>query len=170
MILATIVLILFGVALAVLLALTARKHRADITQYRETLETLEPIHIPALLNLIDPDQQQSLRRLLPSKQYSVLEQKRNRALIVYVKRIFKNAGILIVCADAAAQSSDSTVALAARELQNLAFRTRLNAIYSLALLYGASILPRLSGNVSSTVSEYMRASKQSLSLSTLIPT
>lgn len=150
----TIVFVLFALVAAVFFAVVARKRAPGDVGFSGLLDRLEPIDVPALLNLIDPRELDFLKTSLDSGALARLERKRNRALIIYVRRIVRNTDILMMCADAATRSEVQEIATAGADLLNLAMRTRMRALSTLALLYGAMIFPSLSAGVSQTVAGY----------------
>lgn len=150
----TIIFVLFAFLAAVFVALVARKRAPGDESYSGLLDRLEPIDVPALLNLIDPRELEYLKTNLDPATLARLERKRNRALIVYVRQIIRNTDILMMCADAATRSEKGEIATAGADLANLAMRTRMRALSTLALLYGAMFLPRLSAGVPKTVAGY----------------
>jgi len=150
----TIVFVLFALVAAVFFALVARKRAPGDVSYLGLLARLEPIDVPALLNLIDPRELEFLKSNLDSAALARLERKRCRAMIVYVRRIVHNTDILMMCADAATRSEVKEISTAGAELLNLAMRTRMRALSTLALLYGGLVFPSLSAGVPLTVAGY----------------
>jgi hypothetical protein len=163
----TIVFVLFALVAAVFFVVVARKRAPGDVSYTGLLERLEPIDVPALLNLIDPRELEFLKTNLDSAALARLERKRNQALIVYVRRIVRNTDILMMCADAASRSDVQEVSTAGADLLNLAMRTRIRALSSLALLYGARVFPSLSAGVLQTVTGYTDIRQHSDNLLTL---
>jgi hypothetical protein len=149
-----IVFVLFALLAAVFVALVARKRAPGDVSYSVLLNQLEPIDVPSLRNLIDTRDTEFLKANLDSGAVARLERKRNRALIVYVRRILHNTEILMMCADAASRSEITEIATAGSDLRNLAMRTRMRALSTLALLYGAMVFPSLSAGVPQTVAGY----------------
>jgi hypothetical protein len=150
----TIVFVLFALVAAVFFALVARKRAPGNISYSGLLDQLEPIDVPSLLNLIDTREIEFLRTNLDSGTIGRLERKRNRALIVYVRRILHNTEILMMCGDAASRSEVKEIATAGADLLNLAMRTRMRSLSTLGLLYGAIVFPSLSAGVPQTVAGY----------------
>jgi hypothetical protein len=150
----TIIFVLFALLAAVFFALVARKRAPGDISYSGLLDRLEPIDVPALHNLIDPRELEYLRTNLDHATVNRLERKRNRALTVYVRRIVHNTEILMMCADAATRSEQAEIATAGADLLNIAMRVRMRALGTLALLYGARLLPSLAAGVPKTVAGY----------------
>lgn len=164
----TILIVAFGVFFLLLLVYTTQRRSADISQYDSLTQRLDPIPVAALLNLMDPAQQSYLERTLPRHDFVRLQRMRNRALLSYVWAIYKNAGILLQCAHAAAHSERPEVAEAGRELLNMALFTRTQALRSLAMLTLSLVVPQAAGNLLPTVSKYVTATARSTSLSALL--
>ncbi len=150
----TIIFVLFALLAAVFFALVARKRAPGNESYSGLLDRLEPIDVPALHNLIDPRELEFLKANLDAAALGRLERKRNKALTVYVRRIVHNTEILMMCADAATRSENPEIATAGSDLLNVAMRVRMRALGTLALLYGARLLPSLSAGVPKTVAGY----------------
>jgi len=166
----TVILLIVAFAVLVLLLIiyATRRPAADVTQYESLTQQMQPVPVTALLNLIDPMQVDYLRRMLPKREFERLQRMRNRALLSYVRAIYKNAGILVQCAHAAAHSERTNIAEAGRELLNLALVTRTNALQSMALLTVSLIFPKAAANVLPTVFKYATATARSTSLSALL--
>src|SRR5690242_15547100 len=124
----TLLIIAFGILALLLLLYLARRPSSDIASYDAFTQRIEPVPVTALLNLMDPAQQAYLQRRLPKRDFDRLERMRIRALLSYVRSIYKNAGILVQCAHAAAHSHRPEVAEAGHELLNLALFTRTQAL------------------------------------------
>ncbi len=163
----TIVFVLFALAATTYFLLIARRRAPGDVSYASLLDRLEPIDVPALQNLIDPRELAFLQSNLDPKALANLERMRNRALVVYVKRIVRNTDILLMCADAATRSEVPEIATAGTDLLSQAMRTRIRALSTLALLYGSRVIPSLAANVPQTVAGYTDVRQHSDSLASL---
>lgn len=164
----TVLIVAFGVLVLLLLVYTTRRRAADLSEYDSLSQQLEPVPITALLNLIDPGQIAYLERSLPRKDFLRLQRMRNRALLSYVHSIYKNAGILLKCAHAAAQSERAEVAEAGRELLSMALFTRTQSLRSMVILVTSLVIPSAAANLVPTVSKYVTATARSTSLAALL--
>ncbi len=164
----TILIVAFGILVLLLLVYTTRRRAADISQYDSLTQQLEPVPVAALLNLIDPAQQNYLERMLPKKDFAHLQRMRNRALLAYVRAIYKNAGIFLKCAHAAEQSERAEVAEAGRELLNLALFTRTQALRSMLILITSLVVPKAAANLLPTITKYVTATARSTSLAAML--
>ena len=164
----TVLIVAFGVLVLLWFVYTTTRRTADISQYGSLAQQMEPVPVGALLNLLDPAQKDYLERMLPRKDFLRLERMRNWALLAYVRSIFKNAGILIKCAHAAAQSEQTEIAEAGRELLNLALFTRTQAIRAMVMLMVALVVPHAAANLVPMVGKYVSATARSASLAALL--
>lgn len=164
----TILIVAFAVFVALLLVYATRRPAADVSQYDELTHRMEPVPVAALLNLMDPSQQDYLQRMLPKQEFEGLQRMRNRALLSYVRAIYKNTGILVQCAHAAAHSERPEIAEAGQELLNLALFTRTQSLRSLAILSVSLVVPKAAANLLPVVSKYAIATARSTSLSALL--
>jgi hypothetical protein len=121
-------------------------------------EAMQPIHLPALLNLLDESQQDYLRAKLPKRDFTKLRRQRNKALLVYVKRIATNSAVLMRYAHAAMQVSDAETAAAGRELLQSALSTRISALKAMGSLYIAVVMPSSARNLGDAITRYSNAS------------
>jgi hypothetical protein len=103
--------------------------------------TIRPIDIAAFRNLIDPAEDDYLRRRLPSAQFRRVRRARLRALAAYVHVAGSNAAVLVRVGEAALASGDERFAGAARELVNDALLLRRNTTVILARIYLALAWP-----------------------------
>jgi hypothetical protein len=164
----TILIVVFGCLALLLLFYTTRRRAADISQYESLSSRLEPVPVDAILNLIDPAQRDYLERNMPRRDFARLQRLRNRALFGYVRKIQKNAGILMQCAHAAAHSDRPEVAQAGQELLDLALFTRTQSMYCLAVLASSIFFPGNASDLLPTVSKYVTATARSTSLAALL--
>jgi len=164
----TILIVAFGVLALLLVVYMTRRRAIDLAQFDSLAERLEPVPVAALLNLIDPAQQDYLQRTLQGKDFARLQRIRNRALLGYVHTIYRNAGILVQCAHAAAHSEMPEIAEAGRQLLNLALFTRTQALRSIVSLGMSLVVPSAAVNLLPTVAKYVTATARSTSLSAML--
>jgi hypothetical protein len=103
--------------------------------------TIRPIDIEAFRNLIDPAEDDYLRRRLPPAQFRVVRRERLRAMAAYVHIAGRNAAVLVSVGEAALAGGDSRVAAAARQLVDDAVVLRHNTTMALARIYLALAWP-----------------------------
>jgi len=102
---------------------------------------IRPIDIEAFRNLINPAEDDYLRRLLPPAQFRVVRRERLRAMAAYVHVVGSNATVLVRVGEAALAGGDARVAGAAQQLVNDALLLRRNTTVALARIYLALAWP-----------------------------
>src|ERR1700734_710216 len=113
-------------------------------QAKRSLGSAPAIHsldVEAFRNLINPAEDQYLRRRLPPAQFRQVRRARLRAMAAYVQVAGNNAGVLVGLGEAALASGDPRVAGAARQLIEHALLLRRNTTLALARIYVALALP-----------------------------
>jgi hypothetical protein len=103
---------------------------------------LRPLHLPAVLSLIDSRHEEVLRDRVSSREMRTIERARTKALIEYFSRIATNSAVILRAAQTATRSAhDPVVRQRSSELAHLALRTRISAIRALSALYLGLIWP-----------------------------
>jgi hypothetical protein len=102
---------------------------------------IRPIDVEAFRNLINPAEEEYLRRRLPPAQYRVVRRERLRAMAAYVQVAASNAAVLVRVGEVALASGDSRITLAAQEVVNDALLLRRNTTVALARIYLALAWP-----------------------------
>jgi len=131
MTLAVILVVAAAVALGIILRLAVTRS----LQARENAglaTTIHPIDIEAFRNLINPAEDDYLRRRLPPSQFRVVRRERLRAMAAYVHIAGRNAALLVSVGEAALAGGDLRVAGAAQQLVNDALLLRRNTTVALA--------------------------------------
>ncbi len=103
--------------------------------------TIRPIDIAAFRNLINPVEDDYLRRRLPPRHFRAVRRERLRAMAAYVEAAGRNAGVLVRVGEAALASSDARLAGAAQQLVNDALLLRRNATVAWVRIYLALAWP-----------------------------
>jgi len=139
----TITIILVCVALlALMLLLWLAKGQAATPQLLENpTHHLRSVDIEAFRNLIDPAEEDFLRRSLPAAEFRKIQRERLRAAVEYVSGAAHNAAVLLRIGEAARRSPDPATAEAAEKLVDNAIRLRLYAFRAMAMLYLGMVLP-----------------------------
>lgn len=101
---------------------------------------IQPIDIEAFRNLIDPAEDEYLRRRLTAAEFRLVRRKRLRAVAAYVQVAGRNAAVLVRMGQAAT-TGDSQTAEAAQRLVNSALLLRRNAAFALLRIYIALAWP-----------------------------
>jgi hypothetical protein len=102
---------------------------------------VRPIDIEAFRNLINPAEDDYLRRHLPPSQFRMVRRERLRAMAAYVEIAGRNAAILVRIGEAALASGDGRVTTAAQQLVNDALLLRRNTMLAIARIYLALAWP-----------------------------
>ena len=138
--LAIVLVIAAVVALGVILRLAVTRS----LQARENsglAATIRPIDIEAFRNLINPAEDDYLRRRLPRAQFRLVRRERLRAMAAYLQIAASNAAVLVRVGEGALASGDPRVAGAAQEVVNDALLLRRNTTVALARIYLALAWP-----------------------------
>ena len=137
---------------------------------------LEPIDVAAFRNLIDPAEDEYLRRHLSAAQFRVTQRSRLRARAAYVRVASKNAAVLIRMGQTALAASDAgannahannDVREAALRLVNDAVLLRRNAGFALLRIYADMAWPNRSTATSGILDRYQRVSDSAMLLGRL---
>jgi hypothetical protein len=137
--LAIFIVIAAALALMVILSLAAKQS----LQARRgvNLAATCPLDVEAFRNLVNPAEDQYLRRRLPPAQFRMVRRERLRAMAVYVHVAGRNATLLMQAGEAALAGGDPRLAQAAQQLVNDALLLRRNATVALARIYLALAWP-----------------------------
>ena len=122
----------------VLFAYSAAQHQQP---QAKDIPALEPVDITAFRNLIDPEQEDYLRKNLPAHEFREVQRKRLLAAAVYVRLVKQNANLLSSIGQAAQASADRPTAEAARELVDQALQVKANAGLALLRIYCGWVWP-----------------------------
>jgi hypothetical protein len=140
MILAIIIVICAVVALTIILSVAVTRS-LQVKGSGGTAVAIRPIDIEAFRNLIDPAEEDYLRRRLPPPRFRAIRRQRLLAMAAYVSVASSNAAVLVRVAQSALASADPQVAAAARQLVNDALLLRRNTALALARIYLALAWP-----------------------------
>jgi hypothetical protein len=128
---------------------------------------IRPIDIEAFRNLINPAEDDYLRRRLPPAQFRVVRRERLRAMAAYVHVAAGNAAVLVRVGEAALATGDARVAAAAHQLVNDALLLRRNTTVALARIYLALAWPKSGFAAVRVVDRYERVSGAAMLLGRL---
>jgi len=102
---------------------------------------IQPIDVEAFRNLVDPAEDDYLRRRLSASEFRVVRRERLRAMAAYVLTAVRNAAVLVSMGQAAMTAGDAPTAEAARRLVDNALLLRRNATFALLRIYIALAWP-----------------------------
>lgn len=145
--------ILVAVTTLVLGVSLLRRGTAHIHAVSDMLQVIRPLDVAALKNLTRPEDEDFLRRALPPAAFRTVQRQRIAATLVYLRRAFHNAGVLIRVADLARMSDAELAAVAAR-LADRAIRVRLLTAASMVRLLLAYLWPTLNHPVDEAAAAY----------------
>jgi hypothetical protein len=129
--------------------------------------TIRPIDVQAFRNLIDPAEDDYLRRRLPPGQFRIVRRERLRAMAAYVQVAAGNAAVLVQVGQAALANGDPRVTGAAHELVNDALLLRRNATVALVRIYIALAWPHSGFAADRVVDRYEQLSGTAMLLGRL---
>jgi hypothetical protein len=92
---------------------------------------IQPIDVEAFRNLVNPSEDDYLRRHLPASHLRRVRRARLRATSAYVRAAGRNAAVLVRIGESALSAGDPRTADAARVLVNDALMLRRNATFAL---------------------------------------
>jgi hypothetical protein len=145
-------------ALVFILFLTSLMRRRGVESDIVSLyRRLQPVYLPALLNLLNPEDLSFLRTSLRPSDFVKLKRQRTRALIDYVSRIASNAQVLTSIGALYRHSTLPEVAAAGQLLVSRALMTRILALRTLMCLRIELMFPLFSTNLGSTITAYETA-------------
>src|SRR6266853_2277591 len=121
--------IVIVIAAALALGLILRLAVTQSLQARKSTNlavSIRPIDIEAFRNLINPAEDEYLRRRLPSNRFRAVRRQRLRAMAAYVHVAGSNAAVLESVGEAALATGDARTAEAAQQLVSDALLLRRN--------------------------------------------
>jgi len=130
-------------------------------------EKIQPIDVEAFRNLVDPAEDDYLRRRLSPRQFRTVRRERLRAIGAYVHVAGQNAALLVRIGTSALESGDPQIAEAANRLVNDALLLRRNATYAILRIYVTRALPALDLPASAVLNSYERISASAMLLGRL---
>lgn len=128
---------------------------------------IRPIDIDAFRNLINPAEDEYLRRRLPPSQFRMIRRERLRAMAAYVEAAASNATVLVRVGEKALATGDARVVEAAQQLVNDALLLRRNTTVALARIYLALAWPNSDFAAVRVVDRYERLSGTAMLLGRL---
>jgi len=163
--LAIVLVIAAVLALGVIVRLSVV--RSLQTREAKVAVSVRPIDLEAFRNLINPAEDEYLRRRLPPARFREVRRERLRAMAAYIHVAASNAAVLVQAGEAALAGGDVQVADAAQQLVNDAVLVRRNATIALARIYLALAWPHLDFAGVRVVDRYERLSSTAMLLGRL---
>jgi hypothetical protein len=139
MTLAILLVLIATFALVSILSVTLSRVR--VSKGGRLSAKIQPIDIEAFRNLIDPAEDDYLRRRLSASEFRMVRRERLRATAAYVQTAARNAAILVSIGQTALAAGDAPSVEAARQLVDSALLLRRNATLALLRIYLAQAWP-----------------------------
>ena len=140
MTLALVLVIAAAFALVIILGITVST-RLQISPRLAVVQKIEPIDIEAFRNLVNPTENEYLRRRLSAAEFRTVQRERLRAAAAYIRVAGRNAAVLVAIGQAALSANDGATVEAARQLVDNALLLRRNASVALLRIYVALAWP-----------------------------
>jgi hypothetical protein len=140
MTLAIILVIAAAVGLIFILGITVTRN-LRVSENSSLAAKIQPIDVEAFRNLINPAEDDYLRRRLSASEFRLVRRQRLRAMAAYVQTAGRNAAVLVLIGQNALTASDAETAEAARRLVDNALLLRRNAAFALFRIYVAQAWP-----------------------------
>lgn len=137
-----IILVVAAVLALVMIAGIGVSRSLQLSGRSGLADKIEPLDIEAFRNLVDPVEDEYLRRRLPPSEFRRVQRERLRAAAAYIHVASNNAAILISVGQAALASSDAATVEAAHQLVDNALLLRRNVTVAMLRIYVALVWPR----------------------------
>jgi hypothetical protein len=164
---AVLLVIAAVLALMVILGVAVTRNR-ELARNRAAVSIeLQPIDVEAFRNLIEPSEDDYLRRRLAPAQFRTVRRERLLAMAAYVQVAAQNANVLLRAGKAALASGDPRLAEAAHRLVNDASLLRINAAVALTRIYIEWAWPRSTTAALPVIAGYEKISGSAMLLGRL---
>jgi|SRR5579863_6100837 len=165
----SIVLVVLGL-LTLGFLIQVRRGHASAQIVEDPAEHIRPVDVEAFRNLIDPGEEEFLRRHLSAADFRKIQRERLRAAVEYISCAAHNAAVLLPLAEAARRSPDPATAQAAAKLIDNAIRLRLYAFRAIPRLYVGMVFPSRRFSPLRVVESYEQMTRQVVRLGLQYPT
>lgn len=166
MTLALVLVIVAAFALVVILGVTVSTS-LQLSPGSALARKIQPIDVEAFRNLVDPAENDYLRRRLPAAEFRKVQRERLRAAAAYIRAAGQNAAVLIAIGQAALHATDAPTIEAARQLVDNALLLRRNAAFALLRVHVALAWPRSPLAAAPVLDGYERLSGRAMLLGRL---
>jgi hypothetical protein len=153
MVITAIILVLVAAAALGILFYAGRGHDSLTVRGRMPLQ-IRPVDLEAFHNLMDPAEDDYLRRQLNSEDYRKVRRKRILAALEYVRAVSQNAAVLTAFGQVARQSADARIATAGRQMVEAAILLRLLSTAVIFRLWTGYAFPRAEVSLGSVEGRY----------------
>jgi hypothetical protein len=131
------------IVIALALGALAVFYLALHNRQKSSKQKIQPVDVPALLTLLDRQDEEFLRSQLSRRRFTRLKRRRILVTFRYVGRISANTAVVMRLGESARLSSDPEVAQAAVQVTELASQIRLQCLFALAKLSAEFVMPSL---------------------------
>jgi hypothetical protein len=160
----TLILVTLGLLALSFVVITARSHALAKRNLEGLAGKIQPVDIEAFRNLIDPAEEDYLRRSLLAPEFRSIQRERLVTAVEYISCASQNASLLLRLAQAAAGSEDQAVSEAAQRMINGATRMRIFALQAKAKLYVGILFPGLRISAGSVAEIYEQLTRDAVTL------
>ena len=166
MILAIILVIVGAVGLTFILGITVSRS-LRVSEDSRLSAKIQPIDVEAFRNLVDPAEDDYLRRRLSASEFRLVRRQRLRAMAAYIQTAGRNAAVLVLMGQGALAAPEAETAEAARRLVDNALLLRRNAAFALFRIYVALAWPNSGLAAVSVLHNYERLNGSAMLLGRL---
>src|ERR1700722_606104 len=135
-----IILIVFAILALVFLGMTVSRS-LQVSKSPELPARIQPVDIEAFRNLVNPDEDEHLRRRLPPTEFRRVQRMRLSAAAAYILVARRNAALLAEIGQAALNPGDAHTVAAATRLIDQAGLLQQNATVAFVRIYIAWLWP-----------------------------
>jgi hypothetical protein len=136
-----IILVVAAVLSLIFICRIALSRSLQISEGNGLAGQIQPVDVEAFRNLVNPAEEDYLRRRLPPSEFRLVRRQRLRATAAYVHTVGRNAAILVRIGQNALTSGDAETVEAARQLVDNALLMRRNTAFVLFRIYVALAWP-----------------------------
>ena len=136
------IILVIAAALALIFILGVAVSRSlQVSAGSSLAQQIQPLDVEAFRNLVDPAEDDYLRRRLSAAEFRLVRRERLRAMAAYIRIAGKNAAVLVRMGQGALTAGDADTAEAARRVVDNALLLRRNATFVLLRIYIALAWP-----------------------------
>jgi len=165
----TFTLVFVAILLPLCLLWLAKGRMVPLSLLEDPTKHFRYVDVEAFRNLIDPAEEEYLRKRLAASEFRRIQRERLFAAVDYVSGAAHNAALLVRVAEAAQHSSDSATVSSAEKLLQSAIQLRLYALNAMARLYLRMVFPGLRSSSAIMVERYESLTRQVVMLGLQYP-
>ena len=150
----SLLIVPLGLLLAIALFAAVRSQRTPITDLEDFHRRWSKVHLPALLNLIDRDEETYLRENLSRGDFKMIQRKRLAVTWEYLSRVGANARLMVQAGQAIQHSSHGEQSLEARALVADSMRLRTAVLQAKLSIAARFVFPGIDSPIASALEPY----------------